>query len=48
MKELRTARGGSLRVLFLFDPRRHAILLFGGDKSVRWEQVVRRGCAGGR
>ena len=38
MKELRTARGGSLRVLFMFDPRRHAILLFGGDKSGRWNE----------
>ena len=35
MKELRP-RGGHLRVLFAFDPRRVAILLLGGDKSGRW------------
>lgn len=33
MKELRAAKGGALRVLFSFDPRRQAILLLGGDKS---------------
>jgi hypothetical protein len=32
MKELRP-RGGHLRILFAFDPRRTAILLIGGDKS---------------
>jgi hypothetical protein len=32
LKELRP-RGGHLRVLFVFDPRRIAILLLGGDKS---------------
>lgn len=36
MKELRP-RGGHLRVLFAFDPRRVAILLLGGDKSGRWK-----------
>jgi hypothetical protein len=35
MKELRP-RGGHMRVLFSFDPRRMAILLLGGDKSQRW------------
>ncbi len=35
MKELRP-RGGHIRVLFAFDPRRMAILLLGGDKSQRW------------
>ena len=35
MKELRP-RGGHLRILFAFDPRRTAILLFGGDKSGQW------------
>lgn len=35
MKELRP-RGGHMRVLFAFDPRRTAILLLGGDKSGRW------------
>lgn len=35
MKELRP-RGGHLRILFAFDPRRSAILLLGGDKTGRW------------
>lgn len=35
MKELRP-RGGHLRVLFAFDPRRTAILLVGRDKSGQW------------
>jgi hypothetical protein len=35
LKELRP-RGGHLRVLFAFDPRRAAILLLGGDKRGRW------------
>jgi len=38
MKELRTAQGGLLRVLFMFDPRRRAILLLGGNKSGRWNE----------
>lgn len=38
MKELRP-RGAAkhLRVLFMFDPRREAILLIGGDKSGNWD-----------
>jgi hypothetical protein len=36
MKELRASQSGSLRVLFMFDQRRHAILLVGGDKSGEW------------
>src|SRR5438270_4305261 len=43
MKELRS-RGGHIRVLFAFDPRRTAILLIGGDKRHQWrgwyEQMV--------
>jgi len=35
MKELRP-RGGHMRVLFAFDPRRMAILRIGGDKSHKW------------
>lgn len=35
MKELRP-RGGHLRILFSFDPRRTAVLLCGGDKRARW------------
>ena len=38
MKELRAAEGGALRVLFMFDPLRQAILLLGGDKSGRWNE----------
>ncbi len=41
MKELRTSAGGALRVLFAFDPRRHAILLLGGDKTGRWKEWYR-------
>ena len=36
MKELRAAKRGALRVLFMFDPRRQVILLLGGDKSGAW------------
>ncbi len=36
MKELRASQGGTLRVLFMFDPRRQVILLVGGDKSGDW------------
>lgn len=36
MKELRPA-GTSIRILFIFDPRRQAILLLGGDKAGNWK-----------
>ncbi|MFN8556085.1 MAG: type II toxin-antitoxin system RelE/ParE family toxin [Dehalococcoidia bacterium] len=36
MKELRP-RGGNLRGLFAFDPRRTALPLIGGDKTNRWQ-----------
>ena len=36
MKELRPP-SGHIRVLFVFDPRRMAILLLGGDKTGRWQ-----------
>ena len=39
MKELRAAKGGALRVLFCFDPRRQAILLLGGDTSGEWTEL---------
>ncbi|MGH9090595.1 MAG: type II toxin-antitoxin system RelE/ParE family toxin [Acidimicrobiales bacterium] len=42
MKELRAAKDGVLRVLFMFDPRRQAILLIGGDKSGHWESWYER------
>jgi hypothetical protein len=38
MKELRSEQADALRVLFIFDPRRHAILLLGGDKSGQWNE----------
>ncbi|MEN8235770.1 MAG: type II toxin-antitoxin system RelE/ParE family toxin, partial [Actinomycetota bacterium] len=38
MKELRVSSGGVLRVLFAFDPRRHAILLLGGNKTGNWAE----------
>lgn len=41
MKELRISRDGALRVLFIFDPIRRAILLLGGDKTGQWEQWYR-------
>ncbi len=42
MRELRTQHGGRpFRMLYAFDPRRKAILLNGGDKTVddRWYDV---------
>jgi hypothetical protein len=38
LKELRPGSAGSteIRVLFVFDPWRSAILLVGGDKSGNW------------
>jgi hypothetical protein len=36
MKELRPA-GTSIRILFIFDPDRQAILLLGGDKAGNWK-----------
>lgn len=43
MKELRIASSGQLRLLFIFDPRRRCILLFGGDKSAgsQWNDWYR-------
>jgi hypothetical protein len=38
MKELRASKDGALRILFMFDPRRQAILLIGGDKSGDWNE----------
>jgi len=37
MKELRPPSGHN-RILFMFDPRRAAILLIGGNKTNRWEE----------
>jgi hypothetical protein len=40
MKELRPGSSGrsEIRILFAFDPRRHAILLIAGDKSHQWKK----------
>jgi hypothetical protein len=38
MKELRVTVGGEqLRILFIFDPRRVAVLLVGGNKTGQWK-----------
>ena len=43
MKELRPLGAGrDLRILFMFDPRRQAILLFGGSKAGQWNDWYRR------
>ncbi len=44
MKELRPASPGGteLRILFAFDPLRHAILLLAGDKQGRWRKWYQR------
>lgn len=39
MKELRI---GTIRVFFIFDPRRTAILLIAGDKRGRWKEFYER------
>ena len=39
MKELRV---GSMRALFAFDPRRHAVLLVAGDKADDWKRWYQR------
>jgi hypothetical protein len=46
MKELRP-RGGQMRVLFAFDPRRMAIPANGRRQESPLEQLVRRGDPGG-
>ncbi len=40
LKELRPGSVGAteVRILFVFDPRRRAVLLVAGDKSGRWSQ----------
>ncbi|ROQ67918.1 hypothetical protein EDD93_2368 [Streptomyces sp. 840.1] len=43
LKELRpgSARATEVRILFVFDPRRRAILLVAGDKAGRWSDWYR-------
>ncbi|OXM70550.1 type II toxin-antitoxin system RelE/ParE family toxin [Amycolatopsis vastitatis] len=40
LKELRPASAGSseIRILFAFDPTRHALLLVAGDKAGNWKR----------
>ena len=40
MKELRPGSAGSseIRILFIFDPVRQAVLLVGGDKNGQWKR----------
>lgn len=40
LKELRPA-GQSIRILFVFDPKRQAVLLVAGDKAGQWQQWYR-------
>lgn len=44
MKELRPGSSGrsEIRILFVFDPQRHAILLVAGDKAGRWKRWYKR------
>ena len=43
LKELRPGSTGTteVRILFVFDPRRNAVLLVAGDKSGRWKDWYR-------
>ena len=42
MKELRCSKDGALRVLFIFDPLRQAVLLLGGNKATEgWNDWYR-------
>ena len=44
LKELRPGSSGAseVRILFIFDPVRNAVLLVAGDKSGRWQEWYRR------
>jgi hypothetical protein len=43
LKELRPGSSGEseVRILFIFDPVRNAVLLVAGDKSGRWQEWYR-------
>lgn len=45
MKELRPGSSGrsEVRILFVFDPRRQAIMLLAGDKAGNWKTWYRTG-----
>ena len=44
MKELRPGSSGrsEVRILFIFDPKRRAILLIAGDKQGQWQKWYRK------
>jgi hypothetical protein len=44
LKELRPASAGTteIRILFIFDPARNAVLLVAGDKAGRWSSWYRQ------
>lgn len=44
MKELRPGSSGrsEIRILFIFDPRRNAVMLLAGDKRGEWTKWYRR------
>jgi len=44
LKELRPGSGGrsEIRILYIFDPRRNAVLLVAGDKASKWEAWYRQ------
>jgi hypothetical protein len=44
LKELRPGSAGrsEIRILYVFDPRRNAVLLAAGDKAGKWEAWYRR------
>lgn len=44
LKELRPGSNGTseIRILFIFDPERSAVLLVAGDKSGQWSEWYRR------
>jgi Phage derived protein Gp49-like (DUF891) len=43
LKQLRPGSSGTseVRILFIFDPARNAVLLIAGDKSGRWQEWYR-------
>ena len=44
MREMRPGSSGrsEVRILFVFDPKRRAILLLGGDKQGQWQKWYRK------
>lgn len=38
MKELRCGTADAIRILFIFDPERQAVLLVGGEKAGQWNE----------